>query len=114
MLGRISSKFTGPAKYITESIKSRKLIDLLGKRTVKLAVMLVFVLFSLALIAKPVRSKVLGFLGWDRQITQNSDQLFSEGRETFRFDTFGDEHFWGDQLMLHKAIAGERFGGVGP
>jgi len=36
------------------------------------------------------------------------------GRKTFRFDTFGDEAFWGGQLRLHEAIAGEANGGVGP
>ena len=28
-------------------------------------------------------------------------------------DTFGSEAFWGDALQLHKAIAGEKNGGVG-
>jgi hypothetical protein len=37
-----------------------------------------------------------------------------EGQRTFRKDTFGDEAFWGDTLQLHKAIAGEALGGVGP
>jgi hypothetical protein len=37
-----------------------------------------------------------------------------EGRETFRFATFGDEAFWGDGLGLHLALAGEANGGVGP
>lgn len=37
-----------------------------------------------------------------------------EGKRTFRFDTFGDEAFWGDTIKLHRAIEGERFGGVGP
>ncbi len=41
-------------------------------------------------------------------------QLFERGRRIFRFDTFGDQAFWGDALQLHKAIAGERLGGVGP
>jgi hypothetical protein len=36
-----------------------------------------------------------------------------EGRRTFRFDTFGDEAFWGDTLKLHQAIEGSAFGGVG-
>ena len=36
-----------------------------------------------------------------------------EGQQTFRFDTFGSETFWGDALQLHKAIAGEKNGGVG-
>jgi len=37
-----------------------------------------------------------------------------EGRETFRYATFGDEAFWGDALDLHLAIAGAANGGVGP
>ncbi|HEX2995433.1 MAG TPA: hypothetical protein VHP14_11445 [Anaerolineales bacterium] len=45
--------------------------------------------------------------------TQSSD-LVEEGRRIFRFDTFGDEDFWGGQLRLHEAIEGEQFGGVGP
>lgn len=37
-----------------------------------------------------------------------------EGRETFRYATFGDEAFWGDGIGLHLAIAGANNGGVGP
>ncbi len=37
-----------------------------------------------------------------------------EGRETFRYATFGDEVFWGDGIGLHLAIAGANNGGVGP
>ena len=40
--------------------------------------------------------------------------LIAEGKQIFRFDTFGDEDFWGGQLQLHQAIQGEQFGGVGP
>lgn len=40
-------------------------------------------------------------------------QMVKEGRQTFRFDTFGDEEFWGDALKLHQAIAGAKLGGVG-
>ena len=40
-------------------------------------------------------------------------QKIAEGRKTFRFDTFGDEAFWGDTLKLHQAIAGSKLGGVG-
>jgi hypothetical protein len=36
-----------------------------------------------------------------------------EGRHTFRFDTFGDEDFWGGQLRIHEAIEGAKLGGVG-
>src|SRR5688500_18459398 len=37
-----------------------------------------------------------------------------EGRDTFRYATFGDEAFWGDALGLHLAIAGVNNGGIGP
>jgi hypothetical protein len=43
-----------------------------------------------------------------------SDRLFRQGRRIFRFDTFGDQVFWGDALQLHRAIAGAKNGGVGP
>jgi len=51
---------------------------------------------------------------FDRVIRQNIDAMTRDGRHTFRFDTFGDEAFWGDKLKLHEAIEGSRFGGVGP
>ena len=50
----------------------------------------------------------------DLKIIANARAMHAEGRETFRFDTFGDEVFWGDTLRLHEAIAGEANGGVGP
>ncbi len=51
---------------------------------------------------------------FDAQITANALNLFAEGRQVFRFNTFGDESFWGDTLQLHKAIEGSNLGGVGP
>jgi hypothetical protein len=50
----------------------------------------------------------------DRTNDRQARQLFKEGRRIFRFDTFGDEAFWGGQLQLHDAIKGEGLGGVGP
>src|SRR5215472_13079306 len=44
----------------------------------------------------------------------NAADLVSQGRQIFRFDTFGDEAFWGGQLRLHEAIEGAAHGGVGP
>jgi len=38
----------------------------------------------------------------------------AQGRQIFRYDTFGDESFWGDTLKLHQAIEGANLGGVGP
>jgi mono/diheme cytochrome c family protein len=46
-------------------------------------------------------------------VAQAAARAFVEGQETFRFDTFGSEAFWGDQLRLHEAIAGAANGGVG-
>lgn len=50
----------------------------------------------------------------NQAVQQNANRMIREGRQTFRFDTFGDEAFWGDTLKLHRAIEGVRFGGVGP
>jgi hypothetical protein len=47
-------------------------------------------------------------------VLADSLAMIKEGRETFRFETFGDEDFWGGQLGLHRAIAGRMLGGVGP
>jgi len=44
----------------------------------------------------------------------HAQQMLRQGREIFRFDTFGDEAFWGDLLKLHQAIEGAKLGGVGP
>ena len=52
--------------------------------------------------------------GSDSAFVQNAVQAIERGRETFRFDTFGDEAFWGDTLNLDAAIAGAANGGVGP
>lgn len=52
-------------------------------------------------------------LEFDRVISENIQQMIEEGRQIFRYDTFGDEAFWGDTLKLHQAIAGAKLGGVG-
>jgi hypothetical protein len=50
---------------------------------------------------------------FDRDIAHNNAEMMREGRRIFRFDTFGSEAFWGQNLKLHRAIAGEAHGGVG-
>lgn len=50
----------------------------------------------------------------DRAIDNHARQFLAHGRQIFRFDTFGDEAFWGDTLKLHQAIEGAKLGGVGP
>lgn len=43
----------------------------------------------------------------------NALRKVKAGQQTFRFDTFGDEAFWGGTLKLHQAIEGSRLGGAG-
>jgi mono/diheme cytochrome c family protein len=50
----------------------------------------------------------------DRAIESHAHRFLAQGRQIFRFDTFGDEAFWGDTLKLHQAIEGAKLGGVGP
>jgi len=40
--------------------------------------------------------------------------LIAEGKNIFRYDSFGDEEFWSGLLHLDKAIAGANNGGFGP
>jgi hypothetical protein len=62
----------------------------------------------IAFAASPARK------GFDEEIARSAQAMLDEGRKTFRYETFGSEAFWGDALQLHKTIAGEKNGGVGP
>jgi hypothetical protein len=64
--------------------------------------------------ASKVRELVIPAADYESQIRHHDVRKFEEGRKTFRFDTFGDEAFWGDELKLHEAIEGAKLGGVGP
>ena len=44
-------------------------------------------------------------VGYDDAISRTAQQMLAEGKQTFRFDTFGSEAFWGDTLKLHEAVA---------
>jgi hypothetical protein len=61
-------------------------------------------LFGFSAMSKPERHHRLS----------DHEKLFRQGRHIFRFDTFGDEAFWGGALKLHRAIEGAKHGGVGP
>ena len=41
-------------------------------------------------------------------------EVVNDGKQIFRFDTFGDEDFWSGLLHIDKAIAGTANGGFGP
>lgn len=51
--------------------------------------------------------------GYDQQINDNAQRMMEQGKQIFRYDTFGSEDFWGGKLRLHEAIAGQKLGGVG-
>jgi hypothetical protein len=57
-------------------------------------------------------SDAMAPMAMDPNIAANAATL-AEGQKTFRFDTFGDEAFWGDTLKLHRTIEGAAHGGVG-
>jgi hypothetical protein len=103
----VSRRRDGGAFTVTQAVKLAKTVTLL-----------VFVALGLLCLADrglsqsdhDRKEKVTGF---DSQISSNAQQMLEEGRQIFRFDTFGDEVFWGDKLKLHQAIQGSKFGGVG-
>lgn len=47
-------------------------------------------------------------------IERHAQEMLSKGKKTFRYDTFGDEAWWGGTLGLHQAIEGANLGGLGP
>ncbi len=64
------------------------------------------------LVVSPTEAKKMPT--FDELIDDNAQKMVKDGRQIFRFDTFGDQDFWGRQLQLHTTIAGEANGGVGP
>ena len=88
-------------------MKARKI--LLG---LSMALFSAVVLLNLFSFDWPLRQLVLGEN--DKAIQNNAKKMIKEGRNIFRFDTFGDEAFWTDALQMNKAVGGEANGGVGP
>lgn len=50
----------------------------------------------------------------DLRIFDNALREIMRGQKIFRYDTLGNESFWGGTLRLHEAIAGSANGGSGP
>jgi hypothetical protein len=50
----------------------------------------------------------------DHRTDEHAAKLLNEGRDIYRYDSFGSEDFWGGKLRLHEAILGEKAGGAGP
>src|SRR5919198_2500399 len=58
--------------------------------------------YNLQLVPAQDDDKTSDFLGNARQ---NARQLVDQGQQIFRFDTYGDETFWSDQLGLQQVVA---------
>ena len=68
-------------------------------------IVLMFAFFlALGLLALPTQTTAVD-AGPDDPVGRNAQQMLTDGRQIFRYDTFGDEVFWGDTLKLHKAVA---------
>jgi len=72
--------------------------------------------FGILLLASTIipASAQVGGNEYDEAAAAQAKRYLAEGRDIFRFDTFGSEDFWGGQLKVHQAIAGEANGGIGP
>jgi hypothetical protein len=89
---------------------------LLRRVVLLLALLVVFVLAGAVLLGlrRALPPPLPNVAPFERLTRANAERLLAEGREIFRYDTFGDEAFWGGALRLHQAIAGARLGGIGP
>ena len=83
----------------------------------KIIALLILVAFGLVYVTERSRAQQLVAMpqktdGFDQQIAASSLPVLEDGKQIFRFDTFGDEVFWGNTLKLLRAIAGAKLGGV--
>ncbi|MCC6327850.1 MAG: hypothetical protein IT174_04985 [Acidobacteria bacterium] len=83
-------------------------------RLLKLMILMSFIFCGLGFLYFAISSGAQKQRSFTEQIDKNADALLEQGRQVFRYDTFGDEAFWGDTIKLHQAIQGEKLGGVGP
>lgn len=82
-------------------------------RFISLSVTVAAAVAMLAIFADRAPAQKAKVTASDDSISTNAQQMIEQGRQIFRFDTFGDEAFWGDTLRLHQAIQGSKLGGVG-
>src|SRR6266511_3396313 len=94
-----------------------------GRETLLVKIIIVLVGISIALVYSVERGRAQRSDNpnggpkqqqFDLQISENAKQMMEQGKQIFRYDTFGDEAYWSGKLKLHQAIQGSKFGGVGP
>jgi hypothetical protein len=113
----ISSRDSAGTRPLRErGLSQRRPVVAQLARLIKVLVLVICVSLATAYVVDRSRAAQPGApeaSGFDASIKVNADQMLEQGRQIFRFDTFGDEAFWGDTLKLHRAIQGSKFGGVG-
>ena len=106
---------SGSLKHVNRSGESQGRLSQREKLLIKMIILLVGVTVAMVYSFDRGRAQRADKeSAFDRQISENSRRMFEEGKEIFRYDTFGDEVYWTDKLKLHQAIQGSKFGGVGP
>ncbi|OPZ88246.1 MAG: hypothetical protein BWY76_00033 [bacterium ADurb.Bin429] len=78
-----------------------------------LGILLGTAVYTSLLFAQDTAQVKLSGDAYEQAVRFNQRQSFENGRRIFRFDTFGNERFWGDTLKLHQAIQGAKLDGVG-
>ena len=76
------------------------------KRSLSIFVLVPLVIVTVAAIT--ISAATLGATDSQLQSSaeNNAKQMIDQGRQIFRFDTFGDEAYWTDQLQIQKSVAG--------
>lgn len=94
---------------------SKGRIHLAERGLAKIALLLFAAAITLVFVStRDSAASKVKFTDSEQQTDANAQRMLAEGKQTFRFDTFGDEAFWTDALQLHRAIAGAANGGIGP
>ena len=85
-----------------------------GSKIRTLVMVTLTLLFAATMVVISHSGSVAAHNARQNPVVDNAIQKVQQGEQTFRFDTFGDQAFWGDTLKLHQAIEGAGLGGVGP
>jgi len=103
----------------------KRRLNLAGHRSIRWAVPLAFsvagalVAMTLTAVASSTNASArsgvsLGHRNDGHDGDDDNAAAIEQGKHTFRFDTFGDQAFWGGILHLNLTIEGKKHGGIGP
>lgn len=85
------------------------------KQTLVILSMIIIIAISQCAKSEKTEGNVDGVsLNQQSRMNEGQQSVIEQGKQTFRFDAFGDEDFWSGLLHIDKAIAGAANGGYGP